>query len=210
MKNEGYVKFNCCWLKTKPLTFGQFAEINRWRKKLYQKGFIGAYPNGIGFGNMSIRLKADNFIITGTATGNFERLNKKHYTEVTGFNLQKNQLTCLGPIQASSESLTHGAIYQSSKEAKAVIHIHNLKMWNKLKGRLPTTAKNISYGTPAMAKAVKRLFRASNAKIEKIMVMGGHSGGIIAFGKNLNEAGKILLKYNCPQYHQRHSKNLYK
>ena len=30
---------------------------------------------------------------------------------------------------------------------------------------------------------------------EKIMVMAGHDEGIITFGKNLEEAGAVLLKY---------------
>ena len=192
--DEGYIKFNCKWIKDKPIILtNKLVEINKWRDKLYSLGLIGAYDNGIGFGNLSIRFEKNSFIITGSATGKYPALNENHYVLVNKYNFDKNNLTCKGPIKASSESLSHAMIYECSSDTNAIIHIHNIDMWKNLIDKLPTTNKKISYGTPAMAKEIKRLFLESKVNDKKIIVMGGHKEGIISFGKTLDEAGNILL-----------------
>jgi len=195
--DEGYIKFNYNWIKDKPIPINKLSEINKWRDKLYKLKLIGAYDSGIGFGNISIRFENNTFIITGSATGNLRELSGNHYVLVTEYNLMKNSLTCKGPIKASSESLSHAVIYECLSDTNAVIHIHNLGLWEKLINKVPTTNKNISYGTSEMANEIKRLFEESNVRDEKIFVMGGHKEGIISFGKTLDEAGNTLLsKFN--------------
>ncbi len=72
-----------------------------------------------------------------------------------------------------------------------------MELWQKLMYKVPTTEAEISYGTPEMAKEILRLFREDNLMKTKILVMSGHEEGIICFGKNLQEAGNILLdRYN--------------
>ncbi len=190
--DEGYIKFKCNWIKSKPISLNKLLEINKWRAKLYNLKLVGAYNNGIGFGNISIRFKDNTFIISGSTTGNLKKLNENHYTLVNNYDLEKNNLTCKGPIKASSESLSHAVIYEYS-DINAVIHIHNINMWEKLIDKVPTTNKDVSYGTPEMANEVKRLFKESNVSLERIIVMGGHKEGIISFGKTLDEAGNIIL-----------------
>ena len=189
---EGYIKFNCNWIKQE---FNEdITELNKWRNKLYSLKLIGMYENGIGFGNISIR-RDNNFIITGSKTGGIENLTENHFTKVTGWDFNKNNLTCYGPIEASSESLTHLAVYVSNLNINAVIHIHNINLWKKLRYKIPTTNKKVEFGTPEMAYEIMKLFRESDIIQKKILVMGGHKEGIISFGKNLKEAGNILLNY---------------
>lgn len=196
MMDEGYIKYFCNWIKDKPINPEKLLDINHWRNKLYQLGLIGEYENGIGFGNISIRGKnTTEFIITGTHTGNIDILTEEHFTNVTNFNWQKNWVTCVGPIQASSESLSHGAIYLTNPEVNAIIHVHHRKMWENLLNKIPTTDKNCPYGTPEMAQDLIRLSQENELKKLQILVMGGHEEGIISFGKTLEEAGNILLKY---------------
>ena len=52
-------------------------------------------------------------------------------------------------------------IYECSSDTNAIIHVHNIDMWKNLIDKLPTTNKEISYGTPAIAKEIKRLFLES-------------------------------------------------
>lgn len=191
--NDGYIKFKCNFTKTRPVSKEKIKKLNSYRQKLYKLGLIGAYPNKIGYGNISIKNK--DVIITGSATGNYKKLDNKHYSRITRYNLKKNELFCSGSIKASSESLTHEALYECSKEIKAVIHVHNLKMWSKYLDKLPTTSKDATYGTPEIAKEIKRLYQESEFKKKKIAVMGGHKEGIIVFGKDLKEAYKVLLSY---------------
>jgi L-ribulose-5-phosphate 4-epimerase len=197
MIDEGYIKYQCNWIESPPLSEREIDEINCWRNKLYRLGLIGEYPNGIGFGNLSIRCldNRDRFIISGTKTGGLPTTNKQHYTTVIEFDWLQNYVTCQGPIQASSEALTHAAVYQANINNNAVIHIHHLKLWQTLMDFVPTTARGIAYGTPEMAQEIIRLCREDNLEKTQILVMSGHEEGIISFGKDLAAAGNLLLNY---------------
>ena len=194
MSEEGYVKYQCEWIVDDPVPYHQISELNRWRNKLYQLGLIGVYENGIGYGNISQRLEGDQFIVSGTATGKLPELKSVHYTKVVEFNLKENTLVCHGPIKASSESMSHGVIYQENPGINAAIHIHDLHLWKKLLNKVPTTNPNVAYGTPAMANEIIRLFNESDVLEKKIFVMAGHEEGVFTFGKDLEEAGKVLLR----------------
>ncbi len=190
--DEGYIKFNLNW-KQKSFEFSDqyFLYINSFRQKLFEISLIGAYSNGIGFGNLSIRNKLNSFIISGSATGNFAQLYEEHYALVQEFNIIKNSISCLGLTKASSESLSHAAIYESNVNINAVIHIHHKGMWKKHLNDLPTTSKNAEFGTPEIALEIQKLANKKSG----IIIMGGHPEGIISYGKTLNEALEILLKY---------------
>lgn len=191
--DEGYIKFNCNWIPSNNIPRDKVAVLNVWREIMYKKGLIGVYPDGVGFGNISMRCNEKSFLISGTATGGLPTLSESHYSLVTNYNLSANSVTCAGPLKASSESLTHALIYECSGAANAVIHVHNLELWNRLLHDVPTSSENIAYGTPEMANEIKRLFEQTALSREKIIVMGGHREGLISFGKDLEEAGKILL-----------------
>jgi len=191
--DEGYIKFNCNWIPSNDIPSDKVALLNEWREIMYNKGFIGVYPDGIGFGNISMRCNGKTFLVSGTATGGLPTLSESHYSLVTNYDLSTNTVTCMGPVKASSESLTHALIYECSAATNAVIHIHNLDLWNRLLHHAPTSSENISYGTPEMANEIKRLFAETALGKEKIIVMGGHREGIISFGRDLEEAGSILI-----------------
>jgi ribulose-5-phosphate 4-epimerase/fuculose-1-phosphate aldolase len=194
--DEGYIKYQCNWINAPPIAIEKLLEINCWRSRLYQLNLIGQYENGIGFGNISIRDREKSFIVSGTSTGAIPSLNEQHYTKVVDFDWEKNFLTCVGPIKASSESLTHAAIYQANPNINAVIHVHDRQLWENLLDRVPTTSPNCAYGTPEMATEIIRLCREDRLKDLKIIAMSGHEEGIIAFGSSLDEAGDILLNYH--------------
>jgi L-ribulose-5-phosphate 4-epimerase len=191
----GYIKYECIWEKAAPGDDRLVVELNACRDRLFNLGLIGAYANGIGYGNISIRLEGQLFLITGTSTGHIAHLTSEHYTTVTGYSFAENKLTCYGPIKASAESLTHAAVYESGNAINAVVHIHSYGLWEKLKHTAPTTSVDVAYGTPEMALEIKRLFRETDVLSKKIIVMAGHEEGIISFGANLEEALDIILKY---------------
>ena len=193
MKDEGYIKFNCTWIEEELPDKNIIDELNTWRQKLFNKQLIGAYADGIGYGNISCRLADDSFLITGTATGNISRLTDRHYTRVSGFDLVNNTITCHGPIKASSESLTHAIIYASLPDVNAVVHIHNHELWQKLLNKVPTTNPQVAYGTPEMAFEISRLLKSTKPSDEKFLVMAGHEDGLISFGSNLAEAAGEFL-----------------
>jgi len=173
--------------------FTGFAELNRCRRKLLDLGMIGVDANGIGFGNVSIRNGATSrFYITGSATGRIPELTPADYARVVAYDFARNWLQCEGSTVASSESLTHAAVYESDPTVRAVIHCHDMKLWAALLGKAPTTPTRVEYGTPEMASAVRRLFESTDVKRRKIFVMAAHDGGLVTFGKDLQEAFGIL------------------
>ena len=199
--DEGYIKYQCHWIEKPSVSEAEIKELNQWRVKLYQLGLIGQYDNGIGFGNISIRKPQSDrqntdyrFIISGTQTGGIPNLTAQHYTKVIDFDYQQNSVTCEGLIKASSETLTHAALY-SEPEINAVIHVHHDQLWQKLIDRVPSSDRNCAYGTPEMAEEIRKLCQQEIVKQQKIIVMTGHEGGILTFGLNLCEAGETMLKY---------------
>ncbi len=198
MLDEGYIKYRCHWVNTPSVTAAEIVELNQCRQQLYQLGLIGQYDNGIGFGNLSIRVPATNtinFIISGTQTGGIPNLTTQHYTRVTEFDWQQNFVSCQGLIKASSETLTHAAVYCANPQVKAVVHVHQLQLWQQLIDRVATTARNCAYGTPAMAEEIIRLCQQQMVQQQKIIVMSGHSEGIITFGSTLTEATQVILAH---------------
>ena len=191
--DDGVIKYHRDFTKSDALKPDQYWDLELWRKKLYQLGLIGEYPIvNIGYGNLSQRIKQNHFIITGTQTGKFAELNGEHYTVVTDHNIEKNLIQARGPIDASSEALTHAAIYAHQSLINAVFHIHDKKLWKlMIEHSLPHTAANIPYGTVEMARAVEELIGNST---HGIFAMAGHEDGIVSYGQSLDEAGQAILE----------------
>jgi L-ribulose-5-phosphate 4-epimerase len=196
MHDEGYIKYQCQLIDQKLPAFAEFPSLNNWRNKLYAHNLVGSYPNGISFGNLSTRIPGTKqFYITGSATGALKTLELQHYSKVISYDIANNTLTCEGQIKASSEALTHAAIYECDAQINAVIHVHNLDLWKQLlAANFPTTSPKVAYGTPEMANEIKRLFNELNIHSPKVFVMGGHEEGILTFGKDIDSAGKDLEK----------------
>ncbi len=195
---DGVIKFNLQWDQG-PAPAG-LEELHFWRDKLYALHLVGAYPDGVGFGNLSIRSKP-GFIITGSATGAWKRLDPEHYTRVMSYNFRENSVHCQGPIRASSESLTHAALYEACPDIQAVIHVHSRQLWQALIYKVPTTENDIPYGTPEMAFSIQRIVQARKSESTGLIVMAGHEEGLVAYGPDLQSAGDCLLRafaHNSP------------
>lgn len=191
---EGVIKFNCEWVKSEPPNLEQITKLNDWRNKLYAKNLIGVDSEGIGYGNISTRTDGNQFIISGSGTGGIEDITKEHYTTVTKFDIETNTLKCEGPIKASSESLTHAAVYLADPNVNAVIHVHNNELWKRHLNKLPTTSCDAAYGTPQMAHEIFRLLTQTEIS-SHMVIMGGHEQGIIYYGKDLDDAGYGLFTF---------------
>ena len=190
---EGYIKYSTQWIKTNINVSGDFLkQINYYRSKLIKYGLIGKIPAGPGYGNISIRNKNNTFIITGSNTGGLKTIEKSHLSEVYKVDINKNTVWCKGFTIASSESMSHYAIYKERLEINSVIHIHNNKLWNKLKSGHPVTDKRTAYGTPELAFEIADICRNSNSKI---IILGGHIDGILIFGETIEKAYNYLCNH---------------
>ena len=190
-----YVKFSCERVAGGIASFDGLAELNVYRRKLLDLHLIGVDQNGIGFGNLSVRDgTTKNFHITGSATEDIHELTMANCAKVVACDFGKNQVRYKGAAMPSSESLTHAAIYESDATAGAVVHCHCSKLWAAVLNEAPTTSKAAEYGTPEMANEIMQLYTRTNAQTRKIVVMGGHEGGILTFGKDLEEAFAVLMR----------------
>lgn len=195
MIDEGVIKFESHWRKTEALDNAEIEILNRWRRPLYDAGLIGHYAeHGIGFGNLSVRAAAEGqFIISGSQTGHLPEPGAEHYALVEHYDIDRNQVFSIGASEASSEALTHAAIYELDPEIGAVVHVHSEEMWAGLKGSAATTAAEVAFGTPAMAREFRRLWRETDFKETGIAVMAGHESGLVSTGSNLQEAALRIL-----------------
>ena len=204
--DEGVIKFDDRDYNVTPaLLESDIQAINQARRQLYQLELIGQYPvENVGYGNISIRqdfqhlYKSDKpqFIISGSQTGHLPILNGEHYTRVVDYDVAKNKIRAMGPRThikgASSESLTHGAIYECNPAIGVVIHIHRAKIWQgMLNDQLCHTHKDIPYGTVLMAQAVKEKVAG---KVSGYLAMAGHEDGVVTFGENFKEAMEICME----------------
>ena len=190
-----YVKFTYQRARADIAPFDALAELNACRRKLLEQRLIGVDSNGVGFGNLSVRDGVSgNFYITGSATGGLPELTPTDCVRVVAYDFARNWLRYEGAAIPSSESLTHAAIYESDPSTSAVIHCHDSGLWATLLHRAPTTSKAVAYGTPEMAYEIMRLFKGTDLRSRKILVMAGHEGGIATFGKNLEDAFDVVMR----------------
>ncbi|NQV86344.1 MAG: class II aldolase/adducin family protein [Woeseiaceae bacterium] len=195
MPDEGYIKYRSHWSPGPAPDAAAVRILDEWRRPLFAAGLIGQYKeHEIGFGNISIRYGQTNqFLITGTQTGHVEYSDETHYSLVTSYDIERNEVSCTGPLQASSEAMTHAAIYELDPSIKAIVHVHSKPLWTKHLNEMCTTQADIQYGTPEMAQEFRRLYEETPFRSEGIAVMGGHEEGLLSFGTSLEQAATRVL-----------------
>ena len=169
--------------------FPGFEELAAARNEMRQMAVLGVDENGIGFGNLSLRAgTSDSFYITGSGTGGIDSLEPGHCAKIVAWNLAENWLRSEGCVVPSAESLTHAVLYASHVKVRVVLHGHDRRLWHALVTDGPATDARATYGTPAMAHEVERLFRKANLAETKLFAMKGHENGVIALGMTFEEA----------------------
>jgi len=208
---EGVIKFDLQYTASGPLPFNTLSELNAWRRILWQLTLVGQSPErygGYGFGNVSQRIPPldapagqRQFAISGTQTGGMETLDASHYAVIKAYDPEANRVMAEGPVKPSSESLTHGMLYDLDTDIHAILHVHSPPIWQQASAlNIPVTDTAVAYGTPEMAREAGRLFRETDVLHKGIFSMGGHEDGIVAFGTTPGEAGKVLLNALAKSY----------
>lgn len=194
MEQEGVIKYKQNWNQSFELPDFDISPLLEYRNKCFENEWIGFdETHQVGFGNISLRYKNNSqFFISGSQTGHLPKLNNTQISFIEQFDIKQNTISSIGLTKASSESLTHAAIYQLSNKIGAVIHIHNKPLWEKHKNILPTTNPQIEYGTPEMAAEVHRLFETTENKTTGVLIMGGHEDGIISWAATFEPAFALL------------------
>ncbi|HUA66963.1 MAG TPA: class II aldolase/adducin family protein [Candidatus Saccharimonadales bacterium] len=197
MNLEGVIKFHvehetgvCC-------SGSDIVELTKWRTKLRAAGLVGqdfSRYGGLGFGNLSKRMRDGTFLITASQTGHLETLTPEGYARITDFDPTQNMVWSKGVNHPSSETMTHLAAYGANRRIQFVFHAHCSEIWNaKDEFGLPTTDPSIEYGTVEMFYEVLWLLRDRKNYHRGILAMGGHTDGLLAWGETADETGFNLL-----------------
>jgi len=95
-----------------------------------------------------------------------------------------------GPIEPSSEALSHAACFSADSSIGAVIHAHHAGLWRALCAAGRAAAPEAEYGTPALAAELRRAFQAGPGRV---IAAAGHFAGIFAADTTPAAAAQRLL-----------------
>ena len=195
MEREGVIKYRLEHVYAPPQSFPGLARLNAWRTVLYRLELIGQDPGrygGLGYGNLSQRLKDETFLVTATQTGHLAHLEAEHYVRVVWASPADNALRAEGPAPPSSEALTHAALYAAAAHIRFVIHVHCPEIWRQaVRLGLSVISSDYAYGTPELADQARKIAAAS--ALPGLLVMGGHEDGILVFGAELAPTAGLLI-----------------
>jgi len=199
--DEGVIQFKLDYTATEPFAPEAVADLAAWRRVLHLLGLIGQDPDrydGYGYGNISRRQGRNagtGFMVSGSQTGHLSELDGRHWARVFDWDIPGNRAAAQGPTRPSSESLAHAALYERSPDVGAVIHAHSPRIWRHgLRTGRPATPPDAAHGTVAMASAVGDLLDRPDVGAKGVFIMAGHEDGVIAFGKDLREAGLLVVE----------------
>ncbi len=206
---EGVIRFEALHTARMldPRVHGDTARaLAAWREVLARLRVLGRDADryqGFGFGNVSARVGPmgdvprgrRRFLVTGSQTGGRIDVTLDDFCLVERWDTAANRVWSEGMVPPSSESLTHGALYDVGADVRVVLHGHAPEIWRHARALgLPVSRPEIENGTPAMAAEVVRMWRESTLASVGLLVMGGHEDGVLAFGRAPDEAGGVLVR----------------
>lgn len=206
MSTEGVVQYSFELVPSSPSTEWEARQIGRWRQELFARDVIGCDLSRYGacYGNVSIRTGEfaaapgrREFLVSCTQTGGLDHQPPATLCRVLAYDHERNHVRAQGPCPPSSETMTHGAIYDSSLDIRAIVHGHDPTLWSYLLAQgCPRTPPDVDYGTPAMARWAKKVVRAAMARPWRhpgILAMAGHQDGVVAWGPTAKQATERFL-----------------
>ena len=199
---DGVIKYKATHvfepLPATPELLEALAALDDARTFLHRAGFIGVDATGTGYGNLSVRLPsaadAPSFLISGSGTGKEPVLGAAGYCRVLACDADANTVISAGPVRASSESMSHDAVYRANSSIRFVAHAHHAELFAALlRENGPRTPASVAYGTPEMARAVVSLVRAAGTA-DGLFVSAGHADGLFSYGADLGRTVNALVE----------------
>jgi len=190
---DGVIKYHVSHSQGSTPPFEHYAALEALRARLFALGLIGETADGIGYGNVSLRVGQHSFFITATQTGKQASLSQDEYTLVESYDFDSFTVFSQGVFKPSSEALSHAMIYEAHPDIAAVIHVHSAPLWQMMiqTNALATTAE---YGTADMVQEIAALYQDKDPFSNNAFVMKGHEDGIITFGKGIAQAEHKLYQ----------------
>ena len=167
---------------------GLLSDLKKWCRIFHEENLAPSYPGGSS-GNLSFRIKNGEigFIITASHTALKENMSDNDFTEVISYNKSKNTITGKGKREPSSEAVMHFLIYKNRPDINTVLHGHSPDIINHADSlNIPTTEKELPYGTYEIAENALKLIKKSD-----FIILKNH--GFISLGKTVEEAGNNIM-----------------
>lgn len=183
----------------------RIAALDDWRCVLRRFGWLGRDANryeGYGFGNLSLRLPPFDarpgqraFLVSASQTGERACLGTDGYAIVESYDVDANRVVSRGPALPSSESLTHGVLYDLDPRWRAVVHVHSAELWSAAaRDGLPATGETSEAGTDEIAREIRRMAGSAELSTHRLLWMPGHRDGLLSVGATLGDAVAPLLQ----------------
>jgi hypothetical protein len=196
--DEGVIKYQLQFTPGPALRDPRLAELIAWQRILQGLGLLGRDPDrygGLAYGNLSLRLADNAFVISASQCADQPLPTLDHYSQVTAWDCHANRIIARGPARPSSESLTHAALYDADPAIGCIVHGHSPHIWQHRDTlSLASTAEQVAYGTPEMAIEMDHLYRDRDFRGCGALAMGGHRDGIVSFGRDADEAGWEIVR----------------
>jgi len=176
----------------------QFAQFISWRRILRRLKLVGRDArryDGYGYGNMSMRDpgQPERFFVTASQTSGAAAITPRDIVRIDRWDAGRFEVAATGHAPPSSESITHGMLYAADPIIRWIMHAHSPAIWRVADAlELPTTAANVTYGSPAMAAAVAELMGRHPLR-PLVFATLGHSDGIFACGADADGVGGALV-----------------
>ncbi len=192
MEKESYIKFNCQHTYQSVELPQQIDMLIELGNALKHKGLIGKIDDTMGFGNISVKdTKTELIYISASKTGIPCKYTKEHFCRIDEWNAEKNLVVSRGQMPASSETLSHLAVYEALAWVRYVVHIHSESLWQSLLDKGLTSSQDIKYGTKEMYFEIVRLLRECSN--QNLLVMGGHKNGLIFWDQDIASLKKSIF-----------------
>jgi L-ribulose-5-phosphate 4-epimerase len=198
--DDGVIKFACQWQPGPPLEATWLAPLVTWRDRLWQAQQIGTYPNGIGYGNISLKLSRPHLC-------RFRHPDRppgpdhSHPLHPGGWLGHRPQYPALRSVP--SKPRPNPSPMQLSTTMR------------QISGRLSTFIIETCGSTtstvcrprpPAFPTALPKwptkcgdCWTIADLLQQRILIMAGHEEGVLVFGPTLESAGQVLFPYlNTP------------
>ncbi len=178
----------------KEISFPQeIEELLEFGNTLKQCKLIGKTDELTGYGNISFRdRQSGDFFISASKSGIDDTYVSSHFSRIVTWDAETNFVESEGRMPASSETLSHLAVYEAVKKANYVVHVHSEIYWNKYLHHELTSNLEIEYGTKEMYFEVKRLLEGNVDA--GTLIMGGHMDGILFWAEKISSLKKTISR----------------
>ncbi len=157
MSGESYtgVKFNTIRLSESFSPTPLSAELLEWCHEFARLGLAPSHSSG-SYGNMSIRTSPGKpeFLITRTAAM-LADITEQELVLVERIDIQTLSIWTRGQWEPSSETFIHARLYEERPDINAIFHGHSSEILAL--AQIPTTPKELPYGTMELADAALQL-----------------------------------------------------